>query len=105
MPELVLVSGSSGIGKSALVHEAQKALVPIGGLFASGKFDRHKRWASEIFAGKDRDVHGSEIERHSGQAFTPECIIYHPAHRQMRPRLTVHPATKSTAAGRSRKIC
>ncbi|SFH65605.1 AAA family ATPase [Bradyrhizobium sp. Gha] len=40
-PELVLVSGHSGIGKSALVHEVHKALVP--GLFASGKFDQHKR--------------------------------------------------------------
>jgi PAS domain S-box-containing protein len=42
-PELVLVSGYSGIGKSALVHELHKALVPMGGLFASGKFDQHKR--------------------------------------------------------------
>ena len=41
--ELVLVAGSSGIGKSALVHEMRTALVPIGGLFASGKFDQHKR--------------------------------------------------------------
>jgi PAS domain S-box-containing protein len=42
-PELVMVSGYSGIGKSALVHELHKTLVPIGGLFASGKFDQHKR--------------------------------------------------------------
>ncbi|MEA2789800.1 MAG: hypothetical protein QOG73_2206, partial [Acetobacteraceae bacterium] len=42
-PELVLVSGYSGIGKSAVVHELHKALVPLRGLFASGKFDQFKR--------------------------------------------------------------
>ncbi len=42
-PELVLVSGYSGIGKSAVVHELHKALVPTRGLFASGKFDQYKR--------------------------------------------------------------
>src|SRR5262249_23069208 len=42
-PELVLVSGYSGIGKSAVVNELHKALVPSRGLFAPGKFDQHKR--------------------------------------------------------------
>jgi hypothetical protein len=42
-PELVLVSGYSGIGKSALVNELQKSLVPPRGLFAAGKFDQYKR--------------------------------------------------------------
>jgi hypothetical protein len=42
-PELVLVSGYSGIGKSAVVDELHKALVPPRGLFASGKFDQYKR--------------------------------------------------------------
>src|SRR6202012_3833755 len=42
-PELVLVSGYSGIGKSAVVHELHKALVPPRGLSASGKFDQYKR--------------------------------------------------------------
>ena len=42
-PELVLVSGYSGIGKSSVVHELHKALVPQQGLFASGKFDQYKR--------------------------------------------------------------
>src|SRR5271163_4178060 len=41
-PELVLVSGYSGIGKSAVVNELHKALVPARGLFASGKFDQYK---------------------------------------------------------------
>ena len=42
-PELVLVSGYSGIGKSAVVNELHKRLVPPRGLFASGKFDQYKR--------------------------------------------------------------
>jgi len=41
--ELMLVSGYSGIGKSAVVHELHKVLVPPRGLFASGKFDQYKR--------------------------------------------------------------
>jgi predicted ATPase/serine/threonine protein kinase/signal transduction histidine kinase len=55
-PTLVLVSGYSGIGKSAIVNQLHKLLVPprgparnasaaadAGGLFASGKFDQYKR--------------------------------------------------------------
>jgi serine/threonine protein kinase len=42
-PELVLVSGYSGIGKSSVVNELHKALVPTRGLFAAGKFDQYKR--------------------------------------------------------------
>src|SRR3984885_6706695 len=42
-PEFVLVSGYSGIGKSSVVNELHKALVPLRGLFASGKFDQYKR--------------------------------------------------------------
>jgi PAS domain S-box-containing protein len=41
--ELVLVSGYSGIGKSSVVNELHKALVPPSGFFASGKFDQYKR--------------------------------------------------------------
>src|SRR6202158_5484806 len=41
--ELVLVSGYAGIGKSSVVNELQKALVPPRGLFASGKFDQYRR--------------------------------------------------------------
>src|SRR5262245_12628521 len=43
VPELVLVSGYSGIGKSSVVNELQPVLVPPRGLFASGKFDQFKR--------------------------------------------------------------
>jgi PAS domain S-box-containing protein len=42
-PELVLVSGYSGIGKSSLVNELHKVIVLPRGLFASGKFDQLKR--------------------------------------------------------------
>jgi len=42
-PNLVLVSGYSGIGKSSVVHELHKVLVSPRGLFASGKFDQYKR--------------------------------------------------------------
>ena len=42
-PELVLVSGYSGIGKSSVVNELHKVLVPPHGLFAAGKFDQYKR--------------------------------------------------------------
>src|SRR3984893_14343159 len=42
-PELVLVSGYSGIGKSSGGNELHRALVPSRGLFASGKFDQYKR--------------------------------------------------------------
>jgi PAS domain S-box-containing protein len=41
--ELVLVSGYSGIGKSSVVNELHKVLVPPRGLFASGKFEQYKR--------------------------------------------------------------
>ena len=42
-PELVLVSGYSGIGKSSVVNEIHRVLVLPRGLFAAGKFDQHKR--------------------------------------------------------------
>lgn len=42
-PEVVLVPGYSGIGKSSVVNELHKVLIPRRGLFASGKFDQYKR--------------------------------------------------------------
>ena len=42
-PELVLLSGYSGVGKSSVVNELHKALVPSRGLFAAGKFDQFTR--------------------------------------------------------------
>jgi PAS domain S-box-containing protein len=41
--EFMLVSGYSGIGKSSVVNELHKVLVPPRGLFAAGKFDQYKR--------------------------------------------------------------
>ena len=41
--ELVLVSGYSGIGKSAVVNELQKVLTSSRALFAAGKFDQYER--------------------------------------------------------------
>ncbi|MGY2849641.1 PAS domain S-box-containing protein [Bradyrhizobium sp. USDA 4509] len=43
VPELVLVSGYSGIGKSSVIDELHRVLVQSRGLFASGKFDQYKR--------------------------------------------------------------
>ncbi|ARJ65153.1 hypothetical protein WV31_05510 [Magnetospirillum sp. ME-1] len=42
-PELVLVAGYSGIGKSALVSQILPIMVERDGLFGAGKFDQHKR--------------------------------------------------------------
>ncbi|RFU49667.1 PAS domain S-box protein [Paraburkholderia sp. DHOC27] len=41
--ELVLVVGYSGVGKSAVVNELHKVLVPQNGIFLVGKFDQFKR--------------------------------------------------------------
>ena len=42
-PELVLVSGYAGSGKSALVGELHQVLVPRHALFATGKFEQDQR--------------------------------------------------------------
>jgi predicted ATPase/signal transduction histidine kinase len=42
LPELVLVSGASGIGKSALVYELRRPIIARQGFFLSGKFERGK---------------------------------------------------------------
>ncbi|MBD3563382.1 AAA family ATPase, partial [Planktothrix sp. FACHB-1355] len=41
--EIILVTGYSGIGKSALVNEIHKAIVRQRGYFISGKYDQFKR--------------------------------------------------------------
>jgi predicted ATPase len=42
-PELVLVSGYSGIGKSSVINELHKVIVLPRGIFISGKFDQNNR--------------------------------------------------------------
>ncbi|ATB33475.1 trifunctional serine/threonine-protein kinase/ATP-binding protein/sensor histidine kinase [Melittangium boletus] len=42
-PELFLVRGYSGIGKSAVVHELHKPVVSQRGFFLNGKFDQFQR--------------------------------------------------------------
>ena len=41
--EMVLVSGFSGVGKTALVQEIHKPITAIQGFFVSGKHDQYKR--------------------------------------------------------------
>jgi predicted ATPase/signal transduction histidine kinase len=41
--EVILLRGYSGIGKSSVVNELHKILVPAHGLFAFGKFDQYMR--------------------------------------------------------------
>src|SRR6185503_8950039 len=43
LPELVLVSGYSGVGKSSVLNELHKVLLPPRALFAAGKFEQYKR--------------------------------------------------------------
>ncbi len=51
-PELILVAGGAGVGKSALVFEIHKAIARGGGRFAAGKFDLLQR--SSPFAALSR---------------------------------------------------
>jgi histidine kinase len=41
--EMLLVAGSSGIGKSSIIHELYRFLAPRGSYLVSGKFDQLKR--------------------------------------------------------------
>jgi len=66
--EIVLVSGYPGIGKTSVVNELHKVLVPPRGLFASGKFDQYKRdipytTLGQAFQGLVRQILGqSEVD-------------------------------------------
>ena len=70
-PELVLVTGYSGIGKSSVVNELHKVLVPPRGLFAAGKFDQYKRdipyaTLAQAFQGLIRSLFGKSDAELSG---------------------------------------
>ncbi|HRI68320.1 MAG TPA: serine/threonine-protein kinase PknK, partial [Polyangium sp.] len=53
---VILVSGSSGIGKSALIQQLQEPFAQLGGFFVAGKFDQLQRtgpFAAPIAALRD----------------------------------------------------
>ena len=59
------MSGYSGIGKSSVVNELHKVLLPSRGLFATGKFDQYKRdipyaTLAQSFQGLVRQLLGGE---------------------------------------------
>ena len=80
VPELVLVSGYSGVGKSSVVNELHKVLVPPRGLFAAGKFDQYKRdipyaTVAQAFQTLVRQVLGkSETELHAWRDALREAL-------------------------------
>ena len=49
-PELVLIAGYSGIGKTSVVDEVQRPIVKKRGLIARGKFDLYRRNQSALLA-------------------------------------------------------
>jgi predicted ATPase/signal transduction histidine kinase/GAF domain-containing protein len=77
---VVLVSGASGAGKSALVNELRSAVVARGGRFASGKFDQYLRdvpyaTLAQAFQGLVRDLLGrSEAELRGAREALHEAL-------------------------------
>ena len=70
-PELVMVAGYSGIGKTSLVQELYKPVVRERGYFISGKFDQYKRdipysTVAEAFRELTRQLLTESEERVSG---------------------------------------
>ena len=100
----MLVSGYSGVGKSSVVNELHKALVPPRGLFASGKFDQYKRdipyaTLAQAFQSLVRQILGkSEAEWQVAEALKRGAGPERPAHRRPDPRAGAH--HRQTAAGR-----
>ena len=68
---LLMVSGYSGVGKSALVHELQKSVVPLHGIFVAGKFEQYQRnipfaTIAQILRGIVREILGRSESQVSG---------------------------------------
>lgn len=68
LPQMLLVSGRSGIGKSALVNEVQKPMVEKRGYVIQGKFDQFKRnipysALTQAFSGLIRQLLGESDEQ------------------------------------------
>ena len=111
--ELVLVSGYSGIGKSSVVNELHKVLVPPRGLFAAGKFDQYKRdipyaTLAQAFQSLVRQIARQErcgagpLARRAAGGARPE----RPAHGQPDPGACAHhrraaAGSRAPAAGRA----
>ncbi|WNG13824.1 AAA family ATPase [Cystobacter fuscus] len=74
-PELLLVSGYSGIGKSSVVNELHKPVVERRGFFLSGKFDQFQRdipyatpaqtlrgLVQQLLAGSEKELVGWRVQ-------------------------------------------
>jgi len=57
-PELILVGGYSGIGKSALVSEFRRGSLPRGALFAAAKSDQKQRDIRHVLGQSDEALAG-----------------------------------------------
>ena len=94
----MLVSGYSGIGKSSVVNELHKVLVPPRGLFASGKFDQYKRdipysTLVQAFQSLVRPLLGqsdAELARSGASALLEALGPNATAHDRPRPRTEAH---------------
>ena len=79
-PELVLVSGYSGIGKSSVVNELHKVIVLPRGIFISGKYDLRLRdvpcsTLAQAFQGLIRHIlNGQEADIDSWRSAIKEAV-------------------------------
>jgi serine/threonine protein kinase len=99
-PELVLVSGYSGIGKSWVVHELHKVLVPPRALFASGKFDQYKR---DIPYATLAQAFQSLVRPLLGQSEAALCPVARRPEGGAGPERSAHRQSRSRAGVRDRK--
>ncbi|WNG52125.1 AAA family ATPase [Archangium minus] len=87
-PELVLVSGYSGIGKSAVVHELYRPVVQRRGIFIQGKFDQFQRdipyatlaqairgLVQQLLAGTDSELEAWRERLHEAWAGNGQLLV------------------------------